>query len=309
MSKYFTDFIGQKRTKSILGFYLDGYKENKFFPSIFIHATRGSGKTHLMREVGKNLLGENGKPKPFVEVNGASIKKLRSFVDTIIIPFVASEQEATLFIDEIHHVDKTVLNWLLSVLAPTKDNRTKASYMDMEFDFNFHKFTFLSASTNAEKLNAPLKSRLKRVEMEEYVESDLIEILNKNSESIVFKDNVEKEIVNVCRNSPREVVQLSKDVIQYSQQKHNKVFNLKDWVQLTAKLGIRPFGISNSECLILHSLNKRGPQTLTALSAMLGLEPATVRRDLELFLLSKGLLCIDGKRSITPLGQEVLKDC
>lgn len=305
---YFGDsIIGQQNLKNKIGFYLDSHKKTKIFPNSLFYSKRGEGKTSIARIIGKSLLGSDLKPKPFIEINGASIKNLNDFITQIIQPFVI-DKESTVFIDEINNVNKHTLEWLLSVLAPNENNRTTAFYQGAQYDFPFDKFSFLAATTNKEDLSLALKNRLYQFEFEPYKHNELKYILHKNTKDIEFQDGTDDEIIKTVRESPRTTVMAANDIKQYAAQKNKYVFNIDDWLNFRKILNILPRGLSVSETNLLRYLNDNGPATLTCLSAYFNLDAKSIRRETESYLLSHGLIKIEGKRMITLNGQRLLKE-
>jgi Holliday junction resolvasome RuvABC ATP-dependent DNA helicase subunit len=303
------DVVGQDRAKKLLNFYITSQNKTGVIDPLFFASNGGSGKTHIANAVGEHLVDPSGQKKPFIEVNGASLKNLRQFVESLIVPHIANNKPVTLFIDELHSVDESILDWLLSVLQPSDNYITNARFDTMVFHFDFRYFSFISASTNPEAISRPLKSRLRRIELDPYSGEDLSKILEKNSPKIVYKDDVQNDIISVVRGSPRLTVQYAKDIVKYTEQIKRTSFDKTDWKNLRETLGIRPLGLNTNEIELLKYLRDSGPQTLTAIAARLGLDTSTVRRDIELFLLHNGFIVIDKKRSITPQGQNILNQC
>lgn len=310
MSKdHFKDIIGQGRVKPSLNFYIHSYRKEGFLKPIFFAAPRGCGKTKIARAMGRNLVGQNGLSKRFIEVNGASIKKLNSFIDEIIVPYISAGQESTLFIDEIHSVDFSVLDWLLTVLnLPDGTFETKNFHGGNEYSFNFKKFSFLCASTNPEQLSLPFLSRLKKIDLEPYSPNDLRAILINSTKDINYIGGVEDDIVAVCRDNPRTLVEdIGRDLKLFCSANSLSQFGQQDWVEFKKLFNIYDLGLTSLEIQLLNFLKERGPQTLTAISAKLSVDAVTVRRNIELFLLSRNLIAIDGKRHITGHGTKILE--
>jgi Holliday junction resolvasome RuvABC ATP-dependent DNA helicase subunit len=305
---YFPSFIGQSSVKNKLTHYINSHRKTSFFPSCVICATRGSGKTEIVHHIGKNLLNCDGYPKEFYEMNGASVKSLRAFIDDVIVPHVIPQKECTIFIDEIHLACDDVKGWLLAPLNPTDTNQTRAEYRGQTIDFDFTKLTFLSATTNPEKLSKPLNSRLKRIEFKRYSDYDLEKILKLKIRDIKFPDGAEKWIVSICRGNPRLTVEISKDVKSYCAVNGQDYFSRHDFKNFSQILDINPLGLTSQEMEYLNFLNERGSQTLTAIASFLGLDPKTVRGDIEPYLHYKNLLRIDGTREITQHGRVALKE-
>lgn len=310
LKDHFAEIIGQQRVKPTLNFYIESYrKDGGFIKPLFFAAPRGCGKTKIARALGLNLTGTSGLSKKFVEVNGASIKKLNAFIDEVIVPYISANQEVTLFIDEIHSVDQTVLDWLLTVLnLPDGTIETRNFHGGSEYVFNYKKFSFLCASTNPEQLSLPLLSRLKKIELEPYTKPDLKSILHRTSKSISFLDKTDDEIVSVCRDNPRTLVEdIGRDLKLFCFTHNISQFNKSHWLDFKKLFNIRDLGLTSLELQVLDFLRNRGPQSLTAISAKLGVDAVTVRRNIELFLLAHDLIAIDGKRHITGQGTIILE--
>jgi Holliday junction resolvasome RuvABC ATP-dependent DNA helicase subunit len=306
---YFPNFIGQKNAISAITFELNATKRTKVLKPLFLAGPRGHGKTELARRIGSNLLNTEGKPKKFIELTGASCRNLNVFVDTLVIPHLSNFQEATLFVDEIHCVHDDIKDWFLSLLQRSPENKSTVSHAGLRYDFDFSKFSFICASTNPEKLSKSLLERHKRIELEPYVDGELIKILYVNTPDLTFLDGVEKEIISTVRGSPRIIVlDRSKDIVEYCAQNNLTKFGPSDWHKLRKILNIRPLGLTANETNILKFLKETGSQTLTSIAAKLSLDTSTVRRDCELFLLSRGLMKIEGTRHITDKGVKILAE-
>lgn len=304
---YLSDFLGQDRVKRKLNFYIEGYQKTGYIKPLLFSAARGLGKTTLARLVAKNLQKDGAeKPKPYIEINGSSVKSVGGLIDAVLVPYVFN-QEVTILADEIHLCNPLVINWLLSVIPGGNETITKVYHAGIEYEFDWHKLSLFIATTNPEKLFEAFKSRFDRIEIENYTEEILKKILLKNCENINFLENSEDSIVGVSRGLPRQIVNLTKDIKQYCITKNKEEFDLWDWSLLQNTLGIRSLGLQTHEVELMKYLEARGSQSLTSIAAKLGLDPTTVRRDVELFLLKNNLIHIDGKRSITQYGREILK--
>jgi Holliday junction resolvasome RuvABC ATP-dependent DNA helicase subunit len=267
---------------------------------------RGTGKTLLATVLAKNLKGSNGEIKPTLSINCASIKNLGQFVDQLIIPF--HNTELTYFFDECHLFPKDVSNWLLSVISPNKEKKSFNYHNNIRYDFDYTQTSFIGCTTNPEKLSEAFKSRLERVDLDDYSDYDLIKILYRNAPDIEFKDT-ELDIVSVCRGTPREVVKLSDRIKQFCEVKKSNIFEKKDWEYLRKKCGINYLGLNNHEVKHLLSLKEHGELTITMLAAKLRLDRTTIQRDIERFLMEKSLIFVNqnSKRILSKQGCEAIK--
>ena len=303
---HFEEVIGQDRIKPALNLYVESYKKNGgFLMPLFLAAPRGAGKTKICRKMAQAL------SKKTVEINGASIKKLSDFVDQIIVPHVVGNQRVTLFIDEIHSVDSSVLDWLLTVLSlPDGTTKTKNYHSGSEYEFDFKKFSFLCASTNPELLSLPFLSRLNKIELDKYNPKDLKTILLQvvANKSFTIESGVDDEIVSVSRDNPRTLVEnIGRHLKLFCSTYGVNTITIDRWNQFRTLFNVKELGLTTMELDVLEFLYHSGPQSLTSISAKLGVDASTVRRNTELYLLSKGLIQIDGKRKITGYGINLLK--
>lgn len=308
--------VGQDRVKSDLSFRLDGYNASGFFPPTLLEGPRGFGKTDFMLSILARLTSRHGltkedgtpAPKPYKVINGATLKKISSFVDAVIIPFQGAE--CTIAIDEVHAADPKVLDWLLSVISPNKERRSIAMFDGAEFEFDHRMQTFIFATTNSEKLKEPFKSRCNRVSFENYKIEEIAEIVRRVAkDEICFKEDTELEIAKISRFTPREAVKRAQDAISFANILGKDDFTLADMDSFRRRLKIRPLGLSSLEYQYLETLGAHGAMTLTAVSNALRLDPTTVRRDVERFLMEIHAIRIDGTRALTGAGKEILDAC
>lgn len=300
-------FIGQANVRKAVNFFIEGQKSNGILPPLLLASQRGSGKTELARLISKNLIDPDTKQnKPWIEINGASVQKIKSFVDSIIVPHVSGDKPITLFFDEFAGCSSEIKDWFLSILQPNGTNITSASHAGEVYTFDARKFSVIMATTNPEDLSKPLVSRMTRIELEPYTNPDLVKILTKNIGEIELLDSVENEIISICRQSPREVVKAGQNVVQYCSQNRISKFGASEWCDLKAILNIKPLGLTSNEIELLKFLKLRGAQTLTAIGAKLRLDVTTVRKDIEQFLLCENLIKIDGKRHLSDTGLKIL---
>lgn len=312
---YFPKIIGQNNAKQRLGFKLDVFNNNSpITQPIAIFGQRGGGKTTLMRSFAKNLKSrilrdENGEltNKPYVEVSAASFKSVSSFVDAVVNPY--RNAEVTVGIDEAHALDSKVHDWLLSVFIPDSQSLvSRVSHAGSDYEFDYRMITFILATTNPEKLSNPMKSRFFVVELEDYSVPEIERIIQIHAGDVRFSESSLRGLAEVSRNTARTAKDLALSVKDFLVLKKNDKhsFNVDDLRSLKSNLRIYPLGLSESEVKLLRALRNKGALTLTVASNVLQMDATTVRRDVERFLLERGLIYIDGKRFITPHGQKIL---
>jgi Holliday junction resolvasome RuvABC ATP-dependent DNA helicase subunit len=305
---YFDEMIGQSKTKSVLGFYIDAFEKTEILPHMFIVGQRGQGKTMLATQVAKNLRSKTlGRVKPMLTINCSTLKNVRQFIEDIVLQYVR-DQHITLFFDEVHEMPTPIQTCLLTVLNPNKHNLNTLRFEDYNIEFDFTKVSFIFATTDPQRVITPLKDRCRMVHMEEYQYDELGEIVKGNSEDLEFDDETLRDIASVCRGNARNATLMAKDNILQFARRHNVSFvDMDIWGRIKAVLGILPLGLENTELQILKVLKDRTVCSLTNISAVTGLSSQALRAEFELYPLKHNLMEIaQGGRRLTGHGREYL---
>jgi len=306
---YFDEMIGQSKTKSILGFYIDAFEKTEILPNLFIVGQRGQGKTMLATQVAKNLRSKTlGKVKPMLTINCSTLKNVRQFIEDIVLQYVR-DQHITLFFDEVHEMPVPIQTCLLTVLNPNKHNMNTLRFEDYHIEFDFTKVSFIFATTDPQRVITPLKDRCRMVHMEEYQYDELGQIVKNNSEDLEFDEETLRDIASVCRGNARNATLMAKDNILQFARRHNVSFvDMNIWGRIKTVLGILPLGLENTELQILKVLKDRTVCSLTNISAVTGLSSQALRAEFELYPLKHNLIeIVQGGRRLTGHGREYLK--
>lgn len=305
---YFDEMIGQSKTKSVLGFYVDAFEKTEILPHMFIVGQRGQGKTMLATQVAKNLRSKTlGRVKPMLTINCSTLKNVRQFIEDIVLQYVR-DQHITLFFDEVHEMPVPIQTCLLTVLNPNKNNMNTLRFEDYHIEFDFTKVSFIFATTDPQRVITPLKDRCRMIHMEEYQYDELGQIVKNNSEDLEFDDETLRDIASVCRGNARNATLMAKDNILQFARRHNVSFiDMNIWNRIKSVLGILPLGLENTELQILKVLKERNVCSLTNISAVTGLSTQALRAEFELYPLKHNLMEIaQGGRRLTKQGREYL---
>jgi Holliday junction resolvasome RuvABC ATP-dependent DNA helicase subunit len=306
---YFDEMIGQSKTKSVLGFYIDAFEKTEILPHMFIVGQRGQGKTMLATQVAKNLRSKTlGRVKPMLTINCSTLKNVRQFIEDIVLQYVR-DQHITLFFDEVHEMPAPIQTCLLTVLNPNKHNMNTLRFEDYHIEFDFTKVSFIFATTDPQRVITPLKDRCRMIHMEEYQYDELGEIVKNNSEDLEFDEETLRDIASVCRGNARNATLMAKDNILQFARRHNVSFiDMNIWNRIKGLLGILPLGLENTELQILKVLKDRHICSLTNISAVTGLSTQALRAEFELYPLKHNLMEIaQGGRRLTKQGREYLE--
>ena len=195
---------------------------------------------------------------------------------------------------------------LLSAFNTEKTERKQISWKDGLYEFNFKLQSFMLATTEQDRLFGPLKDRLLSIDFQAYSVAETAEIIKRAFSDISFEGDVLTLVAKTVRGNARSAIQRAKQIEMYCQTKHKKTFDSADWAILCDKIGINPSGLSNSEIQVLTTLNQRGGCSLSMLSAVTGISRSALQRDVEIFLLHRGYMKIEGSRKITAEGVKAL---
>lgn len=299
-------YIGQRENVMKLNNYVHAVRTgNSYMPPLAFFGPRGFGKTQLATAVGACLLGRNGSPKPFLEIQGSSVKSKRWFVDNIILPHI-NGQEVTLFIDEVHDLPASVKNYIMPIVYPNREGIVELSDDNQDFQFSYGDLSVIIATTDSHRLTQAFVTRCQRFDLAPYTYEELSEITRKRLTEVEITDEAMKEIVKAGRKTPRTIINLVRDIEIYCSNHDVSVLNCSQWPIFCSTFGIKPYGLLRPEVEYLNYLHASGPKTLTALASRLKLAPETVREDIESYLIDEDMIIIDGVRSITQKGISVL---
>ena len=306
MDKYFDGLIGQENLKRKLSFYLDAFKETSRLPFILFCGAKGFGKTAFARAVGKNLKNKDGSKRPFYEVNSSILQNNRTFFESIFMSLL-HDKEATVLFDESHNIPKDLSQALLTICNTDKGDIRQFQWQDSLFEFDFTRLTFMFATTEQDRLFAPLKDRLDIVDFESYTQEDTKKLVKMYADSTVFQEDILDKVVQCTRGNARSCVKMAENITTFCRKCNRAIFGEKEWKELCYALNILPYGLTSSEITLLRELQNRGACSLNMLASATGLSRSAIQRDVEQYLLYKNFMKIDGKRMITEAGQKVLK--
>lgn len=309
VAKYFPTIIGQEKAKNRLAFELDNHIKTKCPVShLLFLGGKGDGKTNLVRNFAKNLPDQTDptkRHKRFVGLTGGQIKSLTSlFEDLFAKHSPTGDEQVTYFFDECHELPMPIQTALLTILEPNKNNFTTYTWKDIPYHFDFRNITFIFATTEENKVFHALRDRLTDIQLCPYTTEELARIVELTLEDkVVFDDETLFEVAKHVRINARKAVEMANNIAKIGVE----FFQMHNWTNFKSQIGALPFGLNDSEVDILQALNDRGESRLGALAAAVKRPAKSVQLSLEPYLVSLGLMEIDGMRRLTGKGLEVLK--
>lgn len=303
----FDNLIGQQEIKRQLQFYSDSFKRTSVVPFVLLNGAKGLGKTEFLKAFSKTLLKEDGKPRPMLELNSSTIKNNQMFFEQIFIPIVQNN-EITLFFDECHALPNDLVMSLLSITNTERSPLKEFNWREYTFLFDFRKISMIFATTELDKIFPPLKDRLTVLDFKPYKKDELSQIIQSRLEDVEFEEGVLEDIASTTRGNARSAVKRAKEIEMFCESRNSNLFMREEWNELRSVLGIKPFGLTNTEVQVLQILSERGPSTLQTIAAVTGMSRTAIQKDAELYLLQRGLMKINGVREITREGLAIVKE-
>lgn len=297
----FAEMIGQESVKASLSLYIDAFAKTNRLPFISLVNGKGGGKSFTARLFRSGLKRIDGSRPPILEVNAASIQSSDQFFSQVYPVWTA--HKAVLFLDEIHALPHKLCQIFLSVLDVRKEAQRSIEIDGQVYDFDFTQISFISATTNQEKLPEPLRDRLRMIAFEDYKPSELFEIFERNLEHRVFiEDSTKPLVMETFRGNPRDAVVKAEDLKTFSAAKSLKSVSPAMWSSFMKTMGVNQYGLSHAEMRLVKILGERKECTLSSLANISGFDAQAIRRDYESILIRKGLMEIDGKRRLSANG-------
>lgn len=245
MTDLFKDIIGQDQAKlAIQDWYMYGTNP------LLIWGPSGYGKTNFAEALGARTI---------------DTTQLRSDrVSSLLKPIKESEDGDILFFDEIHSLQPKVLEGLYKIID-------KGTFYDPEIglDLPIPHIKFIFATNFLNKLPEAFCNRVKIVELQEYTEDELKEIISNRYKDI--DKSVLNPIVKASKGVPRTALGLVQSVISGAKTDGIKEIDEAEVNNvLTSRFAIDPdTGLSKKEFAIIQRVCDKGHLSTTAVANLL----------------------------------------
>jgi Holliday junction resolvasome RuvABC ATP-dependent DNA helicase subunit len=190
----------------------------------------------------------------------------------------------------------------LSIFNSEKGNKRYFNYKESVLEFDLEKISFFFATTESDKIFAPLRDRLTIIDFDNYTTEELKQIFINNLPDVKFDNDALEKLAVTSRGNARNCVLRAKEVNIYCSRYNIQHFTIQDANNICHILDILPLGLNKIEMSILKILRREGRCTLNMLAAKTGLSRTSIQKDHESYLLKMHLISIDGLRSITNHG-------
>lgn len=313
--KTFADFIGQTRAverlkRAIAVAQMDGKHCIADQGGILLKGPTGLGKTTLMRIVA-NELGVK-----YREFNTASLKNdvtsQRSF-ESFLENIAKENVPVVIGMDEIHAIPSGPETMLLTLL---EDRIYKKMGAGEEIVLKMPEFTFIGATTDADKLTPAHRGRYKKgieLELVDYTleEWQKIVVQKFTHYGLSITDIAVNEIVTRSRSSVRDVEGYVIEIYEKARIAHVSNIDAEMVRQHFNETGIEPNGLNATDVRILEALESSKDYTLSEenLCNKVNISIGEFQEERKPFLVRGGFLeSYNRGQKLTPKALQFLKD-
>ncbi|MDE2001204.1 MAG: Holliday junction branch migration DNA helicase RuvB [Patescibacteria group bacterium] len=300
-----SDYIGQEKVKQNLRVILDAaLKRSESSDHLLFYGQAGLGKTTLAHLVAKEM-GANLKI-----TSGPTLEKMGD------LAAILSNLESgdVLFIDEAHRLNRQIEEVLYPALESRKLHLVIGKGPGARtFSLDLPPFTLIAATTRANLLSGPLRSRFgASFKLDYYTIEDIKDILKRSAKLLgVEADPIALDMVaRAARFTPRTANRLLRRVRDYAEVNNMKTLNEEAARKTLAMLEIDQLGLEPTDRQLLTTIIEKfhgGPVGIQTLAAALNDDRGIIEDVYEPYLMSIGLLNrTPAGRRVTPEGYQHL---
>lgn len=282
------DFIGQERVKSTLSVIIEAAKKRKeALEHLLFYGNSGLGKTSLAHVVA-NTMG--------VSMKRSAGPALQSAGDVASLLSNLQDGEV-LFIDEIHRVNKSVVEMLYSAMEDFALHLVLGKGpMARTMELDLPHFTLIGATTKIGLLPSPFRNRFGATfQLGFYAKQDMESIVRRSSQ--ILRTSVDEDALYIIaersRYTPRVANRILKRVRDFALVRGNGVVTKEIALDALRFLEIDELGLEPDDRKMLKAIIQKfggGPVGIDALAAASSEEIETVLDIYEPYLLQLGFI-------------------
>ena len=301
-SGIFENVIGQNEARSTLDFFLKSHKSDTPFPTLMLTGGHGLGKTYFASKVAFAL------GRRLYVYNCVSLKDSDDFITRVLRDVFQAQKPATILLDETQAINNDVATILLTLLNPVDSHINTTMINGIKVTWDMTLINVIFATTDAYKIDKPLRNRCEEVYFYPYTDDDLFNILKGYLPYISFECS-KRDLALTCRGRARDAYKLSINIRRYMDMSGGDVFNQNDLNKLKGMLSVQPMGLTRAEVEVLKAISEHQPISVSNLAIKLMTTTNVVEEDLEIRLRELGFIESSSRgRNITRMGQKYLEE-
>lgn len=282
------DMVGQREVIDRLDIAVDAArKRGESLGHILFDGPPGLGKTTFATCIPKEL------NVPLVTASGPGLKAPKD-----LIPYLTNlEENAVLFIDEIHRLPKPVEEYLYTAMEDFRLDIVLGEGVNARtINLKLKKFTLIGATTRAGMLSAPLRDRFHmREHLGFYGLTEMAEILRRSAKKLNVRlaEDAAAEIARRSRATPRIANNRLRWIRDYADSKAGGNATLEVSQAALQMAGIDTLGLDKQDRGYLTTLIRvfgGGPAGVEAIAHTMNLATDTLSDEVEPFLLRSELV-------------------
>ncbi|MCL4406339.1 MAG: Holliday junction branch migration DNA helicase RuvB [Patescibacteria group bacterium] len=286
--RVFEDYVGQETIKRALAVILGAAKQRNEAPDhLLFYGPAGLGKTTLAHLVANELDVE------IRETSGPALEKAGDLAAVL----TNLEPHDVLFIDEAHRLNKMIEEILYPAMESRKLNIILGKGPAARtISLDLPPFTLIAATTRANLLSNPLRSRFgASFRLDYYFLKDIESILKRSAKilNIAIEDPAVASLAAASRFTPRIANRLLKRSRDFAEMNQVSVIKEETVDKALQLLDIDEFGLEYIDRKFLGLIANQfggGPVGLNTLSAALGEERGVIEEVYEPYLMKIGFL-------------------
>jgi len=287
----FETYIGQDHIKKVLTGLINYHKTaEEPLQNMLITGNSGLGKTHLSNEIAK-AMGTN-----FIALlaTTASTKDLVKAVCSL-------KDKDILFIDEIHALDKKVVEMLFPIMA---EGILYAEYQGTMQRFKVSKFTIIGATDRPGLLNPALLNRFQlSLNLKPYTQNEFSQIIRLHMKGFDISDDMCLKVSAMCKDVPRILINITNSIKIYLKSIGKTKLEEQDLCAVREFLGVDELGLDTTDLIMLKYLFNNAFASVQTLASVCGCLVTNIENLHEPYLIKLGFIAKDMRgRRLTELG-------